>query len=106
MDIINIQDNWFPRLDPVIAAGVIRIFPTKKRALEVAKKYGWGGRVIKIARRFESGWIVGQISFQPETTPTGDVCDVLNVPLLRYEKNTNGVEYQPVARFRKLRLRR
>jgi len=93
----TIVSKEFNDLEAGIAAGFVKTFPDKKSALLRASEFGWGGRALRISRRFETVWIVGEISFQPdEVGPL--VWDVLHIPALRYD----GAK-QPVLKCRRLR---
>jgi len=95
----NIKPSeWFPNLDKAIG-DEIKVFPTKALANDAARPFGWTGRVIRISRKFEKVWAVGQIDFQP--TIEGDVAiRVLRMPLLRWERRKDGVTHCPVVEFR------
>lgn len=91
----------FSDLETGINSGFIRTFATKADALKEAAKFGWGGRAIRVSRRFESVWIVGQFDIQPDEVGTL-TWDVLRIPELNF-RSTNGIQRQAVLRCRKLR---
>ena len=93
----HITSKEFTNLETGIDSGFVRTFPNRAAALSVASEFGWAGRVVRIARRFEVVWIVGAMDFQPDTAGTLE-WDVLRVPALHYE---NGE--QPVLKCRRLR---
>lgn len=79
------RDNWFPSLESAIFDMVIKTFRTKKHAMVYALTLGseWGGKVLKIKRRFETIWIVGE--FIPKgyriTDTSNFYYDLVNAPI-------------------------
>jgi hypothetical protein len=97
---INIQE-WFPNIDLAIGERLIPSFPTKKVAIEAARKFGWRANVVRIIRRFEKVWVVGRVDFQP-SYEGGLRFEVLRVSLLRWDDAPCGsYKMCPVATFRK-----
>ena len=79
----TIASKEFSDLEAGIAAGFVKTFPNKQAALLAASEFGWSGRALRISRRFESVWIVGQISVQPdELGPL--VWEVLHIAALNW----------------------
>lgn len=99
MDAISSKE--FTDLELGICSGFVKTFPTKSKALGEASAFGWSGKVVRVARRFETVWIVGRIDFQPETAGSLE-WDVLRIPALYYE-DKGGVKTQPVLKCRRLR---
>ena len=48
-------------LEDLITQGKVTLFRTKKETTKAAKLIGWSGKCVKIERRFEDVWIVGEI---------------------------------------------
>jgi len=97
ISVINTKE-WFPNLDNCISDGTIQSFRTQKIAIEEAKKFGWGKNIIRIDRRFERIYIIGTIDHCSEVK-AGIDHQVLRVPMLKYDTDTNGTKYQPVVKF-------
>lgn len=97
-----VKSTEFADLEVGISSGFVRTFRTKAAALKEAGEFGWGGRAIRVSRRFEVVWIVGELDVQPDEV--GNLLwDVLRVPELKYRKADDGVMRQAVLRCRKFR---
>lgn len=92
--------GWWPNIDACIADGTIPVFGTQRDAIEKSHSVGWGNRIIKVERRFENVYIIGTIDLHTETIAGVDN-QIMRVPLCRYEKGDDGIEYQPVVKFKK-----
>lgn len=90
--------EWFPSIEEAISSGAIRTFGTAEHAREEAHKWGWGRSIIRVNRRFERIYIIGVVDFQGSLV-CGIPHQTMRIPLLRYETNDSGVEYQPVVVF-------
>lgn len=92
--------KWSPSLRAIMQE--VRVFSTKQAAIAAAKQFGWKS-AIKVARRFDTCWIVGKFDFQPDEV-AGITFEVLRVPLLRYETGVDGIQRQPVLDTRRAAL--
>lgn len=81
-------------IEQAIRDDVIKTFRTKKDALAHAQNFGWK-HALKIKRRFETVWVVGKKDFQP-TIKAGLTLDSYRIPMLKWEKNSFGVNFCPI----------
>ena len=87
------SSDFFPTIERAIISGV-KTFRTKQDAITAGSEYGWRCAV-KVARRFETIWIVGKLDFQ-DSYENDIAFKCLRIPMLKYE---NGV--QPILILRK-----
>lgn len=98
---IDSKLDWFPSLGEGLNGGWVKSYISKNEALKAAKKCGWGGKVLRVRARLGLlVWIVGSLDGLPtKVLGITTAYDTLRVPMQRYEKNSYGVEVQPVADF-------
>ena len=89
---IHFKEHLSIKVEELVQA--VPTFPTKKAAIAKGREFGWP-RAIRVFRRFETVWIVGDKSFQGDYE-AGVQIDVFNVPMLRFE---NGA--QPILKIRR-----
>jgi hypothetical protein len=86
-DMFN-SDDFFPTIESAILSGV-PTFRTKTEAMKAGSKFGLRC-ALKVARRFETIWIVGKIDFQ-DSYENGIPFQCLRLPLLKFENNMQRV---------------
>ncbi len=92
IDFFNSND-FFPSIEKSIEGGV-KTFRTKSDALKAGSAFGWRCAV-KVARRFETVWIVGRVDFQ--NSYENDLAfQILRIPMLKYENSM-----QPILTLRR-----
>jgi len=90
------SSDFFPTIENAILNSGVKVFKTKRAALAVGKQFCWH-RAVKVARRFETVWIVGAIDFQ-DTYENGIAFQTLKIPMLRYENQA-----QPILTLRRFK---
>jgi hypothetical protein len=75
--------DFFPTIEDSILYAGVKTFRTKRDALSIGKQFGWN-RAVKVARRFETVWIIGAIDFQ-NSYENGIAFQTLKIPMLKYE---------------------
>ena len=68
------------------AITTIRQFRTKQSALDYGKRFGWNV-AIRVAKRFETVWVVGKEDFQ-EKIIAGIAFNTAKLPLFTYRNGT------------------
>jgi hypothetical protein len=97
----TIKSGEYMMLDTYLNNGLIKTFYTKKEVQEYAKSIGWDHyHVVKIERRFEKVWIVGQNHIQKDNI-VGLEFDTFRCPTGNYE-NKNGCQHMIVLEVKKL----
>lgn len=78
--------------------GALPLFPTKKKALEAGKEFGWTS-ALRLRSRFETVWAVGSKDFQNDYI-CGISVECFRFPLLRWDEK-DGVKFCPVLKVRR-----
>ena len=99
---LTIEHSEFDDFSPSLRSVLLEVpnFPNKSAALSEGKNYGWTS-AIRIKKRFEWVWVVGKKDFQDDEIADSIAVECLKFPLLKWERDSRGIEYVPVVTCRR-----